>query len=85
MGKEQLTERGAFVKKVGQKYKVLRDVDHNFENGDIVTLTNLSEYGVSYYAAEDECGPWHLYDLDHDKCEVEFYEEAESAKENENG
>lgn len=63
-----------FTKKVGQKYKVLRDSDRNFKVNDIVTLTILCEEGMSDYKSED--GEWLLYDIDHDECEVEFYEDA---------
>ena len=63
-----------FTKKEGQKYKVLRDSDHNFKVNDIVTLTILCEEGMSDYKSEDE--EWLLYDIDHDECEVEFYEDA---------
>lgn len=73
-----------FTKKEGQQYKVIRDSNHNFKVGDIATLTNLYEDGMSIYKTEDE--EWFLFDIDHPNCEVEFYadiEDAERAKENE--
>lgn len=67
-----------FTKKVGQKYRVICNVFNSFEIGDIATLTKL-DGGVSFYETEDEAG--FLYDLDHHKREVEFYEDVEDAKE----
>ena len=63
-----------FVKQEGQKYKVLMDSSHNFKVGDIATLTNLYEDGVSSYKTEDK--EWFLNDIDRPQCEVEFYADA---------
>lgn len=70
-----------FTKKEGQEYKVLRDDWGNFETGDIVTLYHIDDDCISRYkkdSVED-----FMYDLDHDKCDVEFYEDAKEHKENE--
>ena len=69
-----------FTKKEGQKYKVLRNDHHNFREGDIISLTKLFRDGISTYKNGDkEC---RIYDINHPKCELEFYEDVEEHKEN---
>ena len=70
-----------FTKKVGQKYKVLRDDWGNFEIGDIVTLYRIDDDCVSCYKKDSVEN--FMYDLDHDKCELEFYADVKEQKENE--
>ena len=75
-----------FFKKVGQKYKVIRNLDEDAEIsiGDIITLISTENDNLSYYESEDVPSLL-MYDLDNKRCEVEFYEDVEdapSAKEN---
>lgn len=69
-----------FTKKVGQKYKVIREEDTTFEVGSIVTLEIIYKDCASLYVDEREYDEF-LYDLDHKKCEVEFYKDAPEEEE----
>lgn len=71
-----------FFKKVGQKYKVIGNVDEDAEIsiGDIITLISIENDNLSYYESEN-VPSFPMYDLDHPKCEVEFYEDVEDAEE----
>ena len=73
-----------FTKKVGQKYKVIHNSVEDVEVriGDIITLDSVEDDKLSYYCNKDVFN-FLMYDLDHSNCEVEFYEDAQSAKENE--
>lgn len=66
-----------FTKKVGQKYKAL--VGHwPFEEGEIVTLVSIEEDNISYY--KGKYGIELLYDIDHERCQIEFYEDVKENK-----
>lgn len=67
-----------FYKKVGQKYKVIRNVNRvtNISIGDIITLISIEVDNISYYESENVPSLL-MYDIGHRDCELEFYEEAE--------
>ena len=70
-----------FTKKVGQKYKALVNY-RTFIKGEIITLVDVNAHESIGLYENDGGYRWLMHDLDHPKCELEFYADVEEHKEN---
>lgn len=73
-----------FTKKVGQKYKVIRNDENPLAVGSIITLSEIAGDSSAMSRYRVYKLDWDvlevMYDLDHPHCEVEFYEDAEEVE-----